>query len=200
MIQQSVKTKLHQQVIVLCLLNLNQNLRTAGIFGCLLKEEWRQSHPIWICCSQQEKPEKDSEDTPVPKDKIWGFIHTTSTWHEGPSRTCTGASSSRCGNTRLQDQPNTQGRWLLLFHNPQGLEDSQNFRAEVNSIDFMFSWYLVRVCISQEQKTTEVLTTEQFNFVMRYFSLLPHRNPAVLWFKNSRELETRHFYKNQKKI
>lgn len=95
---------------------------------------------------------------------------------------------------------NTQGRWLLLFHNPQGQEDPQDFRAEVNSTDFMFSWYLVRVCISQEQKTTEALTTEQFSFVMRYFSLLPHRNPAVLWFKNSRELETKPFYKTQKKI
>lgn len=36
---------------------------------------------------------------------------------------------------------NTQGRWLLLFHKPQGLQDSlqdpQDFRAEINSTDFM---------------------------------------------------------------
>lgn len=36
------------------------------------KEEWRQPHPTWICCSQQEKPEKDTEDTPAPRDKTWG--------------------------------------------------------------------------------------------------------------------------------
>lgn len=99
------------------------------------KEEWRQSHPTWICCSQQEKPERGTKDTPAPGDKIWGFIHTTLTWHEGPSRTCRGTSPSRCGNKRLKNQ-------LLLFHNPQGLQDSleepQGFRAEVNSPDFMF--------------------------------------------------------------
>lgn len=104
-----------------------------------------------------------------PKRQDLGFTHTTSTRHEGPSRTCMGASSSRCDNTRLT---NTQGRWLLLFHNPQGLQDSledpQDFRAEVNGIDFMFSWYLVRIYISQDQKSTETSTTEQFNFVMRY--------------------------------
>lgn len=63
---------------------------------------------------------------------------------------------------------------------------------------------IVRIYISQDQKTTETSTAEQFNFVMRYSRsiitiLLPHRNPAVLWF-NSRELETKPFYKNQRKI
>lgn len=47
-----------------------------------------------------------------------------------------GTSPSRCGNTRLRHQ-------LLLFHNPQGpsdsLEEPQDFRAGVNSPDFMFS-------------------------------------------------------------
>lgn len=36
-------------------------------------------------------------------------------------------------------------------------------------------------------------------FCYEIFHLLPHRNPAVLWFKNSRELETKPFYKNQSK-
>lgn len=36
------------------------------------KEEWRQSHPTCICCSQQEKTEKGTEDTPAPRDKTWG--------------------------------------------------------------------------------------------------------------------------------
>lgn len=105
LIQQSVKTGLHKQVVVFCLLNLNQNLRIAGILRCLLREEWRQSHPTWICCSQQEKIRRIQRRLQPQKTRFWGFIHTTSTWHEGPSKTCTGASSSRCGNTRLKDQP-----------------------------------------------------------------------------------------------
>lgn len=34
-------------------------------------------------------------------------------------------------------------------------------------------------------------------FCYEIFHLLPHRNPAVLWFKNSRELETKPFTKSR---
>lgn len=87
---------------------------------------------------------------------------------------------------------NTQGRWLLLFHNPQGLEDPQDFRAEVKSTDFMFSWYLVRVYISQDQKPLR--HWQQSSSILLWdIPVLSHRNPAVLWFKNSKELESKPF-------
>lgn len=105
------------------------------------KEEWRQPHPTWICCSQQEKPEKGTEDTPA-RDTTWGS--PTPPQQEGPSRTCMGASSSSVVTPGFRiSLTNTQGRWLLLFHKPQGLQDSlqdpQDFRAEINSTDFMSS-------------------------------------------------------------
>lgn len=46
---------------------LESKSKNSWDFKMSSKEEWRQSHPAWICCSQQEKPEKGTEGTPAPK-------------------------------------------------------------------------------------------------------------------------------------